>query len=419
MDNTAEKLKMPSKTRKLKAAFVAHEFGLYKGHGGIASYLYNICKYLLQNTNFEVTVIASEYDAKTDLLKNENFKLYSIHGGDLCAKRNKVLNILKNIVPDYVEFAEFQALGLHCVLDKSNGINFKNTLLVTNNHTASQECYEWSTLKSIKFAPFELQNLVAQEEIQLRYSDYCIAPSSFLAKYVKRNYHLTKDVRVFANPYLEKNETKESIRKRLEAQIDLAEFDTQFNITLITRFEGRKNQVALVEAFTEILKKYPNCNLFLAGNTSYLPDTGDDYRALVYSKIDKKVSDKVHFFDFLDKVGKEKLTAITDLVVLPSTFENQPMAMIEAVLQGIPVIASKYSGVADYSDNQLLFDPFDKKDMKKTIINFIKAPNKTEIAHRQKERLTAFIAPQNSILPRFSLKNVQIAETFNLWSKVG
>lgn len=393
--------------QQLSIAFVSHEFGLYPGHGGIASYLYNICKWLLENTEFKVSVIASEYDGNSDLQQYDNFTLHSIHEGDLCCKRNRVLNILQEINPDYVEFTDFLGLGLHCVLDKTNGKNFQHTVFVTNNHTATRECFEWSTLKQIEFAPFDTQNLVSQEKIQLQYSDYCIAPSNFLAKYVQKNYQLESTVLWFMNPFFSKLKTKAEICKDLEKYIDLNEYSDTFNITLITRFEGRKCQHRLIKAFTDFTKNPKvKSKLWLAGNTSYLPDSGEDYRYSLYKKLKEEDRKHIKFFDFLSQKQQEPLMAITDLSVMPSTFENQPMAMIETVLRGIPVIASKYSGCADYVDNNMLFDPFDENDLLNKIQNFynLSKAGRENIAAKQKEKLLEELKPENCILRRFLLK---------------
>ena len=403
-------------SKKLNIVFVSHEFGLYPGHGGIASYLYNICKWLLENTEFKISVIASEYDGNSDLQQYDNFTLHSIHDGDLCGKRNRVLNILQEINPDYVEFTDFLGLGLHCVLDKTNGKNFQHTVFVTNNHTATRECFEWSTLKQIEFAPFDTQNLVSQEKIQLQYSDYCIAPSNFLAKYVQKNYQLKDDVLWFMNPFFSKLKTKAEIRKDLEKYIDLDEYANSFNITLITRFEGRKCQDRLIKAFTSFTKNPKvKSKLWLAGNTSFLPDSGEDYRFQLYKKLKDEERKHIKFFDFLSQKQQEPLIAITDLSIMPSTFENQPMAMIETVLRDVPIIASKYSGCADYLDENMLFDPFVENDLLDKIQNFynLSKVDRANIAAKQKAILLEVLKPENCILRRFLLK-VKPSKSTNL-----
>ena len=58
-----------------KIVFVAHEFGLYQGHGGIASYLYQLASLILKiyNKQYEVYVLASVCDKKCELLKKVTF----------------------------------------------------------------------------------------------------------------------------------------------------------------------------------------------------------------------------------------------------------------------------------------------------------------------------------------------------------
>jgi glycosyltransferase involved in cell wall biosynthesis len=391
-----------------KVVFVAHEFGLYPGHGGIAAYLYNICKYLLEHTNFSVHVVTDVYDKNCDLLPFENFTIWDNSHGDLGTKRDKVLNICEKIQPDYVELADFQALGLHLVLHKSHGTHFQDTVIVTNNHTATRECFEWSASEDILIAPPEMQFCFFQEALQMKYSDYCIAPSSFLAKYVKKNYGLSNDVLVFANPLLKRLKTKEEIIGDVEDKIDLEPYKDSFNIALITRFEGRKNQIRLIESFEKVLNRHEHCRLFLAGNTSFWPD-GEDYRFQVFECTNLHLRDRIHFFDFMTLKDQEKIWALTDLTIMPSTFENQPMAMIEAVMRGIPAMGSRYSGIADYSAAEMLFDPFDEDSLYLAISNFIEKTKeeRKQLQTMQRAKLECFINPEISILPRFRLEPQQ------------
>jgi hypothetical protein len=204
------------KSSSKNVVFVAHEFGLYKGHGGIASYLYNICKYLLEETNFNITVVCCVADEGCSFLESRKLTLRKIQKGNLKKQRASVLRIVESLHPDYLEIADYNALGLDCAISKSNGNErLQNTVIVTNNHTANRECYEWSCARDLLFSDKHLVARCQEERLQMLISDHCIAPSSFLAKYLKRNYSLISDVLVFANPYL--NNTK----KRDELVLDL------------------------------------------------------------------------------------------------------------------------------------------------------------------------------------------------------
>ena len=391
------------KLKRKKIAFIAHEFGLYKGHGGIASYLYNICSWLLKHSSIEIFVLADYYDKNCNLFSNKSFHFHPLKG-NIHHQRDKVYDfVLSNEDLSYVEFADFHALGLYVVLEKVNNSKFNNTVLVTNNHTATRECYEWSNFT--RAVDFNIQSFIDAEKQQMLLSDYCIAPSTFLANYVKKNYNLCDDVLVFANPYMNKLPSKQEIIDKLEKSIDLEEYKNSFNIVLISRFEGRKQQEKLISAFVNLKKKGLNIRLFLAGNTSYLNnDNKIDYRYFSYCKTNN--TEDIYIYDFLNLNEQEKLIAIADLTVLPSIFENQPVAMVETVLRGIPVMAYKYSGIADYTrDERLLFNPFDENDLEQKIEAFynLSCENREIIQITQYDNLLKFINPKKCIIDRINL----------------
>jgi len=388
-----------------KIVFVAHEFGMYSGHGGIASYLYNICKYLLENTEHQIYVMAEMYDNESDLFVNQRFSFSAIPHGDLINKRQAILVKMNEFQPDYIEFADYLALGLHCMIEKARKNFFHNTTLVTNHHTATRECFEWSTNKDILFASIHTQQLVREEQLQMELSDYNFSPSTFLADYVYIKYKLNEKPLFFANPFYSKLESRYELRDKYKDEIDFNLYSESFNIVLITRFEGRKRHNKLVNAFIKLLDQNIDCNLFLIGNSTHDPLTNLDCRYELYKNIDEKYIENIFFYDFMTIKQQEKFLAIADLTVMPSCYENQPMAMIECILRGIPVIASKFSGCKDYSPVSMLFDPFDHDDLLNTISDFINLSkdDRKKIIEQQKTLLKKITSPEVCILPRFEL----------------
>lgn len=389
--------------KKFKIVFVAHEFGLYKGHGGIASYLYNICSYLSGFDNFSVEVITlPHYDLNCNLLLDSKIKLHVVPHANLEDSRKEIYKIISDISPNYVEFTDYLALGLDCVKNKRYKNALSETVLVTNNHSATKECLEWSniTLSSDD----ELVSL--QEQEQMKFSDYCIAPSKFLADYIKKHYQLDNDVLVFANPYNNTLREVKEIKRELKDHFYIEKYENSFNIVLITRFEPRKCQEKLIRSVLNLRKEGLNINLFLAGNTIKLPN-GETYLYSIYKSFEN--FEGIYIYDFLTLPEQEKLIAIADLTVLPSTYENQPVAMVEMCLRGIPVMASEYSGIADYTENsELLFDPFIEEDLDKKIREFHSLPKdiKKAITIKQQEALKYFIEPKNSIIARLSTLSI-------------
>ncbi len=160
-----------------------------------------------------------------------------------------------------------------------------------------------------------------------------------------------------------------------------------------------------MRAFLNILTEDKRIRLILAGNTSFTPDK-KDCREELYKSIPQEAKKYIQIYGFLNMEEQEKFMAIADLVVMPSTFENQPVAMVETVMRQIPVIGSIYSGLADYSDSKLLFNPFIEKDLENRIKNFISLSleERLQLQQNQFENLKKEINPNKSILPRFDLK---------------
>ncbi len=394
--------KNKEKYQNKKIAFVAHEFGLFRGHGGIAAYLNQICTWLVLNTNYEIYVlVAGEYQVSEELSSNQKFHIYDLRNGDICFKRNRVLHLLKEIRPDYVECTDFLALGLYYFMSPDS----QKSVCITNNHTATRECWEWSTHKDLSWADFTTQNMAAQERIQIQISDYNIAPSRFLGKYVEKIYQLENPVLFFFNPFFQMIKTKEILYQEVSKVINLEPFKRTYNVCLISRFEGRKCQERLINSLITLREEKFCVNGLLAGNTSILPDTQQDYRQFVMDTIPQKFKPYIKFFDFVKGKEQDKFFAVADLVVMPSTFENCPVAMIETVLRGIPVMGSKYSGLADYCEPNMLFAPFVKNDLTNKMRTFLELSKvqQIEIWKQQHKKLQILLNPKNSILPRFNL----------------
>lgn len=387
---------------KNKIVFVAHEFGMFPGHGGIASYLYNTCKYLLEN-KYEVHVLCFVHDKKTDLQKYENFHINEI--------RNEidVYNKLKEINPDYVEVADYLALCLYSLKQKALKQEFQNTVFAVHHHTASRECFEWNSLLPVKFANDDIKRNFIREYQQILLSDMQISPSTFMAEYVKKNYHINDKVHAFNHINVSNNTTKEEILKNEAFKYDLSQYKNSFNIVLFSRIEGRKNQELLVDQFIKFKNQLNiETNLFLAGNTNLDEIDGEEFNYKIYKSIPEQDRKFIHFFDFLNAKAQEKIIAIADLCILPSTFESFSIALGEAILRGIPGMASKHTGCCDYFGNtvkNMTFDPFKQDDLLNCIKRFyaLTPQERKSILTTQQKAFIEATTPEKSIDRRLDI----------------
>ena len=120
----------------------------------------------------------------------------------------------------------------------------------------------------------------------------------------------------------------------------------------VASIQERKNQLLLVRA----LPDRAEVHLLLAG-----PVVDADYRDQVLAAAKERgIAERVHLVGELDDV-RPALTA-TDVFALASRSEGSPVALIEAMSAGLPVLATTIPGVAellDGSDAAILVDPED------------------------------------------------------------
>lgn len=111
-----------------------------------------------------------------------------------------------------------------------------------------------------------------------------------------------------------------------------------FTFVHIGRFSKEKNHDQLVRAFVEFHREYPDARLLLVG-TGPLKDR---VKELVVSL---GASDYIELTGLVDDMNP--IYARADAVVLPSLYEGMSMTLIEAMMRGIPVLASRRGGNPD------------------------------------------------------------------------
>ncbi len=141
------------------------------------------------------------------------------------------------------------------------------------------------------------------------------------------------------------------VRSREEKQ-DLrawGHFDRSSFILLYTaEFIPRKNHALLFKILPELKQKIPNLHLVLAGKGELL----EYYKNYAQSH---NMADYVSFIGYTNDM--QYYCKISDVLVMPSHQEGLPISMVEAVLTGLPVVASNIRGhvdiISDYKNGYL------------------------------------------------------------------
>jgi glycosyltransferase involved in cell wall biosynthesis len=101
------------------------------------------------------------------------------------------------------------------------------------------------------------------------------------------------------------------------------------------------SRLVRVKGYPELaaaMRELPDAELWVVGER-LASDRGDDMRELL---TDAGLGDRLHLLGYRDDVAA--VLAAADIFALPSYFEGLPMSVIEAMLTGLPVVASDIDG---------------------------------------------------------------------------
>lgn len=163
----------------------------------------------------------------------------------------------------------------------------------------------------------------------------------------------------------QQQEEKQSMR----AELHLGQEDI-FAIT-VGNLIKRKNQVVLIEAMKKI--NNPHLHLFICGDGQCLNELKEKANELGIPK-------QVHFLGFRKDV--EKLCGTADLFLFASRQEGLPVAVMEAMACGLPIVASKIRGNTDLIDNGkggYLIQPTDTEGFAMAIVSVINNREKAKL----------------------------------------
>ena len=130
---------------------------------------------------------------------------------------------------------------------------------------------------------------------------------------------------------------------------------SKIKIVFLGRLCQRKGTFDLIRAFGNLPERLRNCSeLILAGD-------GDiEQCQLLASRLN--LARQVSFLGLIDTQERDSLLAKADIYVLPTYNEGLPLALLEAMAWGLPVITTPVSGIPDIVEdnkNGLLANPGD------------------------------------------------------------
>jgi glycosyltransferase involved in cell wall biosynthesis len=139
-------------------------------------------------------------------------------------------------------------------------------------------------------------------------------------------------------------------------------------IGIVARLESVKNHTMLIRAFRRVVDDIPDTRLLVVGDGSLRPD-------LIKLAGQLKLTEQIIFLG--ERRDIPELLATLDLFVLSSDREGLPVALLEAMATGLPIVATAAGGipsVIDDGENGLLITPGDEEGLaagiKKVLMDF-------------------------------------------------
>lgn len=141
-----------------------------------------------------------------------------------------------------------------------------------------------------------------------------------------------------------------------------------FTLTQLTKVNiERKKVKEIIMAYKNILKKYNNIKLYIAGNKS---DNG--YQELFDFVSKNNLSENVVFLGRISDEEKIKYYQECKIYIQPTSYEGFGMAIAESMSCGAPVITSNNGAVYEVAGDQALYvNPDDINDIENKIIKLL------------------------------------------------
>lgn len=222
---------------------------------------------------------------------------------------------------------------------------------------------------------------------------HIVAVSENIKKEYDGQFHINCTT-IFPLVPFKKNETpKSELRRRYGIPADA------FVVCMVGTIKEMKNPQTVVEALaklpTDIIDRH-NPHIVYAG-------TGPGVNHLKEIIVRLGLQERCHLLGFVPKEQTDEVYALSDAYVIASDFEGTSVSLLEAMFNGLPVIASRAPGIVDTiaeDEECLMFQPRNSDELKTHLLAVMTdsalSEKKGIAAHTRYERDYNFCCVVNS-----------------------
>lgn len=176
-------------------------------------------------------------------------------------------------------------------------------------------------------------------------------------------------------------------------------------VLFVGRLRTRKAAAVLVEAWSEVAREFPAARLVLLGD--------GEQRDRLLAQVERlKLGESVRVAGGVPRAEIERWLGTADIFCLPSTYEGFPLAILEAMGQSLPVVATTVAGVPEAVDDGhtgLLVPPEDAPALAAALGRLLRDP---ELGRSMGRR------GRSVLVERFAISRI-CADYLELWAKGG
>ncbi len=143
----------------------------------------------------------------------------------------------------------------------------------------------------------------------------------------------------------------------------------------MARFSRQKDHATLIKAMPAVLAADPSVVLLLVGK-------GEEMEAVRALVEDLSLGPHVQFLGH--RIEVDQLMGSADLFVLPSRFEGLPLAVLEAMSIGLPVVATRIGGTVEAlgSEHPFLAECENPSSLARVLIDALRDPERAKTIGR-------------------------------------
>lgn len=204
------------------------------------------------------------------------------------------------------------------------------------------------------------------------------------------------DTAYFGGKDLPKEE-HQNIRREVRRKLNVSENEVVF--LSVGELSQRKNHMLVLQTFAEIEKEMPSPFFYFICGQGVLKEE------LERQAEETGLSEKVRLLGYQEDI--RSLLYATDVFVFPSIQEGMPMALMEAVAAGVPVVASDIRGNRELVSMQEGGQIFkDKTELKELLQKAISRRLKDRNIERQQENITDVLWPIDKYQVSVQMKGI-------------